>query len=220
VNFQGTEFLLSKMRINRKDVKQLTYRGGGWPSGMSISLRDGSSIKIPLFGSWHSYWPVFSSFFFTPVRCMMCSDQTAELADISLGDAWLPEFMNDKIGKSIIVTRTEKAEQLLSLMKNEGLINVEHIPPEKVKQSQQINIRFKKDDLPPRLSLLASRGLKIPRFNNIKDTRITPSSVLRFIYAYTNMKASANPLILTILRGVPLPLFRCYQGLYKFLSTI
>lgn len=220
VSFLGTEFLIDKLGINKNEVKRLTYRGDGWPSGMTITLRDGSSIKIPLFGSWHSYWPVFSSFFFTPLRCMMCPDQTAELADISLGDAWLPELMDDKIGKSIIVTRTKEAERFLSLMKQENLINIKRISPEKVNQSQSINMRFKKDDFASRISLLASRGHSTPKFSNIESPRLSPSNILRFIYSYTNMKASSNPTVLSILKGVPLPVFRSYQGLYKLLSMI
>ena len=98
VSFEGTEFYGSKIKHRiRVSVHGITYRGKGWPGAMTVRSSE-RSVSIPLVGNWRSYWPVFSSFLFTPMRCTMCPDQLAELADISLGDAWLPEFRGDKIG--------------------------------------------------------------------------------------------------------------------------
>ena len=43
----------------------------------------------------------------------MCTDAVCELADISFGDAWLPELSNDKIGTSLVISRSETGEEVL-----------------------------------------------------------------------------------------------------------
>lgn len=45
--------------------------------------------------------------------CDFCDDVTTELADISLGDAWLQPYSKDGAGTSVIVTRTQLADQLI-----------------------------------------------------------------------------------------------------------
>lgn len=45
--------------------------------------------------------------------CDFCTDVMTELADISLGDAWLPEYKQDGMGNSVIVTRTPLAEEII-----------------------------------------------------------------------------------------------------------
>ena len=52
--------------------------------------------------------------YFTPDGCNVCSDHLAELADISFGDAWLPEFEVDKLGTSIAISRTKLGEEFLA----------------------------------------------------------------------------------------------------------
>ena len=42
--------------------------------------------------------------------CDFCDDVTTELADISLGDAWLPPFNHDGKGTNVIVTRSALAK--------------------------------------------------------------------------------------------------------------
>lgn len=100
-NFLGTEFLLSRSRIKKEDVKNLSYRGGGWPGSLKIRLQR-SEMLMPYPDWWNSS---FGLYFFAPTRCLLCSDGVCELADISFGDAWLPELSDDKIGKSIIISK-------------------------------------------------------------------------------------------------------------------
>lgn len=218
-NFFGTEFLLEKMGIRKKHVIELNYRGQGWPGSMSVRLLDGSSFSMPCVG-WNAYWPIFSSFLFTPLRCIMCPDHTNELADVSLGDAWLPELKHERLGESVIVTRTKAAENLLALMSSEGAVSLRPIQPEKVKKSQAEPLKFKKDDFGTRLTILKSMRKETPIFG--QSPNLLPSFVasLRTFYAYFNIKASSNKRFRSLLIYVPFPLFRLFYGIRKFLSLI
>ena len=218
VNFMGTEFVIEKLRVTKNQISELHYRGKGWPGSMTIKLRDGSSTSISLVGAWYSYWPIFSSFLFTPMRCTMCPDQTGELADISLGDAWLPELHGDKTGESVIVTRTQTAEDVLSKMISAKVISVQQTTPEKVKQSQALNLKFKKCDLDTRLTTLSFLGKQTPNFIP-KESSWSPLAFLRAVYIYFNIKVSSYKHMRSLLLRFPIPFFRLYFGLYKFLST-
>lgn len=45
--------------------------------------------------------------------CDFCTDVTTELADISLGDAWLAPYKYDGLGTSVIVTRSALADKMI-----------------------------------------------------------------------------------------------------------
>lgn len=220
VNYIGTEFLLEKLGIDEAQVKSLSYRGNGWPGGMSVKVKNGSNKSIPLLGSWHSYWAIFSSYFFTPMRCLMCPDQTAELADISLGDAWLPELRHDRIGKSIIVTRTKIAEDILSAMSSTKVISLMAVESAKVKQTQGLNLKFKKDFFGTRLSMLRLFGNQTPKFKASAGNIWSPINFSRAFYPYFNIQLSSSKHVKSLLTHVPFPLFRLYFGVFKILSLI
>lgn len=220
VNYKGTKFILEKLGVDKASVKAIGYRCSGWPGGMEITLKDGSNLSIPLFGTWNSYWSVFSSYFFTPLRCLMCPDQTAELADISLGDAWLPELSFDKIGRSIIVTRTKIAEDIISLARSSKAISVMKVNPTKVIQTQKLLLRFKKDFFEARCSLLKLFGKSTPEFGIQTKSTLLPMAFLKAFYPYFNSVLSSKTHVIAVLKYVPFPLFRLYFGFYKFLSCI
>ena len=224
VSFTGTELLLKKLGVNKDQVKSLSYRGNGWPGGFSVESKDGSKARVPLLGSWHSYWAIFSSFFFTPTRCLMCPDEAAELADISLGDAWLPELRHDRAGRSIIVTRSKIAEDLLSSMISTKAISAVAVDPAKVKQTQGLNLKYKKDHFGARLSVLRLLGNQTPRFNAPADMRAhaawSPIGFARAFYPYLNSQLSSNRHVVSLLSHVPFPLFRLYFGVFKVLSLV
>jgi coenzyme F420 hydrogenase subunit beta len=216
ISFLGTEFLLEKMSIDKEQVVKLDYRGRGWPGSMSIYFKNNSSLTIPYIGGWNAYWPLFSSFFFTPWRCIMCPDMTNELADISLGDAYLPELKREKVGQSIIVTRTEIAEHLLHLMSSTKAISIKHIDYTRVKQAQAPPLKFKKKDLNARLFLLNAFGKQTPRLNPTLTCSVSPASLSRAFFTLLNIKVSSNKFLKWLLVHLPSPLFRLYAGVYKF----
>ena len=220
VSFNGTSLLLEKKGIRKDQVSKISYRGKGWPGSMSIETKDGSGTSLPLVASWNAYWPVFSSFFFTPLRCTMCPDQTAELSDISLGDAWLPELKLEKRGASIIISRTSRGKKLLEDAASAKAISLTSVDIEKVRQSQFTNLKFKKDDLGYRLRFLRLMGRETPVFNpSVVDSRKLVSA-LRAFYIYVNIKASSRNVFCRFLSRVPLPLIRLYYGVYKALCFI
>ncbi len=159
-NFMGTEFLLRKLKLQSKDIVMLNYRGEGWAGKMSLRLINNETKTIP----YPAYWNGFGSFFY-PFRCTLCSDWTSEVADISFGDAWLPEIVeHDTIGTSLIVTRNEESNSILQQMISQNKIKLNEITPNKVAISQG-GILWKKRDLKARLTLSKLLDKNVPLYN-------------------------------------------------------
>jgi coenzyme F420 hydrogenase subunit beta len=217
VSFSGTDFVIEKMNVEKKQIRSITYRGNGWPGLMTINTAV-ESKSIPLVGNWRSYWPVFSSFLYTPMRCTMCPDQLAELADISLGDAWLPEFRGDKHGKSILLTRMLYADILLADMHSEGVISLSPSSIAKVKRSQAVNLRFKKDDFHTRLALIRVLNIQTPAFSPDTSGDLSLMAFLRSLFIFFSIKLSRSKRTMSLLKCLPFPLFRLYSGIYRTLS--
>src|SRR5690606_13334612 len=74
---------------------------------------------------------------FKSTACDFCDDVTTELADISLGDAWIPPYVNNGLGNSVIVTRTYVANQLIEEGIENGSLNVSILEADKFKMSQK-----------------------------------------------------------------------------------
>jgi len=158
-NFLATDFLLWQRGIAKGDVVKIDYRGEGWPGGVSVYLKDGQRLFIPYFDVWRSF-----NFAFFPHRCTLCCDGACELADISFGDAWAPEFSDDKKGTSGIIARTPKGEELLQRMAAKGIITLNSTTAVKLAQTQQ-DFRSKKATI--KIYMLYAKILrhKIPAYN-------------------------------------------------------
>jgi len=134
--FLATEFIFRQIGFSKNDISKLDYRGEGWPGGMSINLKNGNKIFVPHFSP--IYWGVAFNLFFFPTYCTLCSDKLCELADISYGDAWLPELANDKLGTSLIITRTKRGEKILHKAFDVGVVYLKKVSIDTVLQSQGI----------------------------------------------------------------------------------
>jgi coenzyme F420 hydrogenase subunit beta len=157
-SFIATQRLLQSFNIQTEDVKKLDYRGRGWPGSMLIQLTDGTDKLIP----YREYASQFSPF--PPARCTLCSDHLCELADLSCGDAWLPDVMEtDKIGSSFVVSRSKIAEDLLTRAESKNALELRELEVSRLLQSQN-NSLFKKKNLPARLSLFRIVGKKVPSY--------------------------------------------------------
>ncbi|EKT54124.1 Coenzyme F420 hydrogenase/dehydrogenase, beta subunit C-terminal domain [Providencia burhodogranariea] len=100
--------------------------------------------------------------------CDFCDDVTTELADISLGDAWLEPYSNDGKGTNVIVTRSILAENLLQdgVLKNE--LDISILPQEQFLASQQGSYNHRHAGLLYRKNKALSKGVNVPpkRFDN------------------------------------------------------
>jgi len=217
VNFNGTYFLLRKLGVTPGRVREIAYRGMGWPGCMFIRLKGDEALTLKYVGGWNAYWPLFSSFFFTPLRCLMCMDETNEFSDVSVGDAWLKESKTERIGKSIIVVRTETGREIVDSASSIGMLNLRPINPSKVKRSQFEPLKFKKRDFKARLAIIRRSGRKVPNFKvNAFRSSNSPVAYARNLFAIFNAEACEMSFFKTLLTYIPLPLFRLYYGLYKF----
>lgn len=161
-SFIGTRILLKKIGVTIEDVMEIEYRGRGWPGKTTIKLRDDRRKTLP----YETSWKFLCSTFLYRLRCILCSDQTNELADISLGDAWLPQLRGSKLGESIILTRTEVGEELLKDCSKVGRINIAKIDSVKVIQSQKEALYSKKRKIKARINILNAFGRKVPSIHS------------------------------------------------------
>lgn len=160
----GTKHLLKKLKVKESEVKEIKYRDGKWPGGFCVKLKSGEERFIPL----NDY--VYVSKIFSNTRCCLCTDLTAEFADISAGDAWLPE-LEGQDGWNIIISRTECGSKFLADAKNSGMISILPIDHEKVKFAQQLNLYDKKQGIFARTKIakFMCGEYTIPRYTGLKN---------------------------------------------------
>lgn len=165
-SFVSTEYLLNRFKVNQNNVKSISYRGKGWPGILQIEQKKGNTIECP-FHDWvrqHEYC------FFTPNRCLVCCDHAAELADLAAGDAWLPEFLEDQIGTSIILSRNERNDKIVKMAELKNRLTLKKICSTDVVKSQGM-MRFKKNGFAVRRLMFRLTGRKIPTCTGIFRAR-------------------------------------------------
>ncbi|MFC4787269.1 Coenzyme F420 hydrogenase/dehydrogenase, beta subunit C-terminal domain [Nocardioides sp. MAHUQ-72] len=94
--------------------------------------------------------------------CDFCDDIFAETADVTLGDAWLPEYEADSRGTNIILTRSAEADATVEAGIAAGELEVEDLSPQRAAVSQAGNQRHRREGLAVRLADDLSRGLWVP----------------------------------------------------------
>lgn len=159
--FWQTDYLLKSMNVAKDNLQTIRYRGDGWPGTMSVKQKDGQESFIPYHKAMfpHVVW------FNAMNRCLYCCDLTAELADISVGDPWIPELMaEERIGQSIVMVRTENAHSLVLNAVHDERLDITTISPEKVKESVSMGVT-KKVDIQVRMSLRKMVGKSVPNYN-------------------------------------------------------
>jgi len=152
-NKNFTEYI-SKLAGMKDKINEVSYRNnsGDQPANnyyyyfnnnnknSQIYWRDGISK------AWTNRWFAYNA-------CSFCDDAFAELADITLMDAWLPEFTSDYKGNNLLVVRNKEIDDILLSGKNNDEIKLDNIDAEKVIKSQQGVIDIKGKNLSYRLAL-------------------------------------------------------------------
>lgn len=188
-NYTGLQFFLKMAGISPHEVERLSFRGNGWPGGMTIELTSGQTKYVPL----EQYWPHLQ--FFHPQRCLVCPDALAEHADLAVGDAWLPEYRGGNPGMSVVVSRTPRGQDTLADVVNHKELALTCSSLERAKQSQPWLLRHKKDLLPARMDVLGKLGVSMPRCTYPNAGRVdSPSTeeALAFLQKASKARQSAR----------------------------
>jgi coenzyme F420 hydrogenase subunit beta len=176
-SYLGTRYLLKVYNMEKQRIRRFEYRGGGWPGRLLIQGEsEGKQKKVSI--TYPEYWQGTFGYF-KPFRCTICHIGFNEFSDISCGDAWLPEIMaKDKIGTSLIITRTEIGEKILYDAFQKGRIQITPIGNRDILRSQQ-GLCHEILAIKPRLNLSKIMRRKLPLF----DLSIIPDIKSNYIWA-------------------------------------
>ncbi len=164
-----TEYLAFKVGVSILNIKKPKFRIKNLNSSAddySFSCSDNSNkdkdIKIKSLGD------MWGTGLFKANACDFCDDVSTELADISLGDAWITPYERDGRGTNVIITRSLLAESIIKKGSINGRIKIENLSLEKFIKSQQGNFNHRQLGISARIKQAKSENRLIPpkRFLN------------------------------------------------------
>jgi len=112
-------------------------------------------IETPVAELYGSDWGLG---FFKYKACDYCDDVVAELADVSIGDAWIPRYIEDARGANVVIVRTPELLDLIETARGEGRLELETLPASEVAKSQDAGFRHRRAGLAYRLHLTDRSG--------------------------------------------------------------
>jgi coenzyme F420 hydrogenase subunit beta len=110
----ATNLLIEKLGINDpKQVKELRYRGAGWPGKATVVNIQNQIFSCSYNESWGKILGRDVHF-----RCKICPDGWGSFADISAGDAWYADskgpVFDEKPGRSFVFVRSQKGKEIVN----------------------------------------------------------------------------------------------------------
>jgi len=142
-SLRGAREILTVLGVDEADLASFRYRGNGWPGHAAATRQDGTSARMSYADSWGSILSRHVQF-----RCKICPDGTGGLADVVCADAWhcdergYPLF-EERDGISLIVTRTERGENLVRAALEAGVLMAESTDPTAIAPMQPGQLRRK-----------------------------------------------------------------------------
>jgi hypothetical protein len=125
---------------NPDEIADISYRGGGPVGKLTVTTRDEkvftASRRVD-FG----YQVAFDRHFNTS-RCHVCINHSNFLADLVVGDAWLPSTVFTKTGISLVVCRTQFAEAALQSLVDSGSCVSIQVGEDEIRESQTERVVF------------------------------------------------------------------------------
>lgn len=127
--------------------------------GVKVTGKDKSGQPIakssPVYDLYGTDW---GQGLFKYQACDYCDDVLAETADIAVGDAWLPQFVQDSLGTNVVVVRNQQILSLVQKAISEGRLAMSPITADEVAASQRSGLRHRREGLSYRLHLKDRAG--------------------------------------------------------------
>lgn len=177
-SIKGTHAVLKHLNVERPDVAQFRYRGNGWPGHATATTHSGESRSMTYDESWGRILNKHLQF-----RCKICVDGTGEFADVTCADAWYgtvdgyPDF-EERQGRSLILSRTDAGEALISTAVAAGYLHVEPLLFVEIEKMQPYQASRKRMAL-SRIVVLRLFGKSIPTYDFSLLWRLAKSGGLK-----------------------------------------
>ena len=169
-----TEYLASRAGVEKQHIQSPNFRikdykstAGDYSYGcIDKSVNKQKTIKMRTVGD------MWGTGLFKANACDFCDDVTTELADISLGDAWLQPYNSDGRGTNVVVARSSLAKQLIEDGILKGDLTIEELPLDRFLASQQGSFNHRHTGLSVRIKQAKKKNQPVPpkRFVDAKVT--------------------------------------------------
>jgi coenzyme F420-reducing hydrogenase beta subunit len=182
--------------IHRHEIRSIDFRHKNAARSapdydvLVSGVRDGNPVVVirPARECFSSNW---GHGFFKLKACDFCDDVVAETADVSFGDAWLPEYSADCQGTNLVLVRNRIVHEVMQGALERGGIYLEAVTPHRVLQSQAGAFRHRSDGLAYRLYLADQTGQWRP-VKRVSASANHISRRLRRVYALRMLLASES----------------------------
>lgn len=165
-----TEYLASKAGVPVSDFSDPQFRikdpnstASDYSFGCLDKNKKQQTIKMRMVGD------MWGTGLFKSNACDFCDDVSVELADISLGDAWISPYSSEGEGTNVIVTRSKLAENIIQEGISSKSLYVESLSPERFIESQKGGYNHRHAGLGFRIKKRQKQGLKVPPKRFEKD---------------------------------------------------
>lgn len=165
-----------------EEITSLNYRAGEWPGYLQIKLKDGRTLKAEKF-----YYNYLIPFYITSSSLQLV-DFTNELTDISVGDAWSPNFEAKRGGYSVVLARSENGVKILNELKQKKLAVLDPITLDKALDMHGHMIDFKKRGSFIRMSWRRKRPDYGYKPDHIPTSRVFVEWCLRAMFGFGKLR--------------------------------
>ncbi len=177
-------------------ITSLKWRAGEWPGYLEILTASGREIR-----SKKVYYNFLIPFFVTQTS-LQSMDFANEFTDLSVGDAWTPEFEKLGQGFSVIASRSPRMSAVLAEMGKLGLLELESAESLSASAMHGHMIDFKKRGGHLRNSFRRKLGLAAPDYG-LTPEKTAASRVLVEIVISGIFLACRNSLSRWVMEQIP-----------------
>jgi coenzyme F420-reducing hydrogenase beta subunit len=202
--------ILREKGIKIEEIKTIFFKRRHIKGELNITFKNGEVKTVPFY-----HFNVYRILgFFRKEICKFCSDLTAEYADISVGDIFIPEFEKEPIKHSSMICRNLGACQLIEKMKKEGHLHLVQISPEKVFKSQRKVLIYRKNMSARSLAgRLLGYKIKVEYASKVRW-----NDFLAAFIVLLNEKLSENPVANKFIFKIPKFVLFIYAGIQRYLT--
>lgn len=155
---QGTLDLAKALGFGQGEIGEIRYRGEGWPGVFKVRSKSGERESTL---SYRDSWGSLTRY--RSLRCHLCPDGLGRVADLSCGDAWESEGGETDLGRSIVIVRTKRGQELLRRARDAKYVELSPVQASRVLVAQK-HLLVRRRELFGRLAAMRLLFIPTPRF--------------------------------------------------------